>query len=74
MVAAFEDDIENVRALLLAGARVDFKDEDGDTAWDLTDEQEIEDLLVSYGYVPTESKARPTADDDDDDELTFDDD
>ncbi len=49
MEAADADNLEAVRALLLAGADVNLKDEDGETAFDLTTDEEIENLLESYG-------------------------
>jgi len=56
MNAADNDSIEKVRMLLEAGAKTDLKNDDGDTAWDLTTEEEIENLLVSYG---AEAKFKP---------------
>jgi hypothetical protein len=52
MNAAYEDDVESVRALLLGGAKVDLKDKEGETAYQLTSDEEIEALLVSYGATP----------------------
>ena len=53
MNAANFEELESVRALLLAGADVNFKNKDGESAWDLTAETEIEELLVSFGAVVT---------------------
>ena len=49
MEAADADNLENVRALLLAGADPNLKDNESETAYDLTTDEEIEKLLVSYG-------------------------
>ncbi len=49
MNAANNDSLEGVRMLLEAGAKADLKNNDGETAWDLTSDEEIQDLLVSYG-------------------------
>lgn len=49
MEAAENDDLESVRLLLEAGAEVNAGDAAGDSAWDLTSNDEIEKLLVSYG-------------------------
>jgi len=35
--------------LLLAGAMVNLRDKQGESAWDLTGNEDIEDLLVSFG-------------------------
>ena len=50
MMAAFRDDVEVVKVLLEAGANVHLKDKKGETAWDQTGDEEIEDLLVAYGF------------------------
>jgi hypothetical protein len=49
MEAVDGDDLEIVRALLLAGADVNLKNDEGETAWDLTSSDAVEDLLESYG-------------------------
>ncbi|HEY8562317.1 MAG TPA: ankyrin repeat domain-containing protein [Pyrinomonadaceae bacterium] len=49
MEAADADNLENVRALLAAGADANLKNEDGETACDLTTDEEIKKLLESYG-------------------------
>lgn len=49
MNAADNDILESVRLLLVAGAKVNLKNNEGETAWDMTSEDEIEELLVSFG-------------------------
>lgn len=49
MNAADGEMLENVRLLLLGGAKVNLRNKEGDSAWDLTGNDEIEDLLVSFG-------------------------
>ncbi|MEQ1922120.1 MAG: ankyrin repeat domain-containing protein [Pyrinomonadaceae bacterium] len=49
MNAAEANDLESVRALLLAGAKVNARNKEGDNAWDLTSDDEIEQLLASFG-------------------------
>ena len=49
MKAADKGDIESVRLLLISGANVNARDKEGDNAWDYADEDEIEELLVSFG-------------------------
>jgi hypothetical protein len=49
--AAYADDLEKVRMLLNAGAEVNAQNNDGETAYDETDVDEIEQLLVSFGAV-----------------------
>ncbi len=49
MKAADHGDIESVRLLLNAGADVNAIDKDGDNAWTYSDNEEIEDLLISFG-------------------------
>jgi len=61
MEAADADNLENVRALLVAGAAVSLKDNEGETAFDLTTDEEIEKLLESYG---AENTAAENAEDD----------
>ena len=49
MGAAGNDDLETVKMLLDAGANPNARDEDGETAIDKTDSEEIKRLLISYG-------------------------
>ena len=49
MEAAENDDLESVKLLLEAGAEVNARDKEGDSAWDLTSNDEIEQLLETYG-------------------------
>ena len=49
MNAANNGDLESVRALLSAGAKVNLRNKDGESAWDMTSNDDIEDLLVSFG-------------------------
>lgn len=49
MEAAENDDLESVKLLLDAGAKVNVRDKEGESAWDLTSDDEIEQLLESYG-------------------------
>ena len=49
MYAAEQDQLENVRVLLQAGADVNLKDDDGDTAMSLAYDKEVKELLMSYG-------------------------
>jgi ankyrin repeat protein len=49
--AAMEDNFKAMRILIEAGAKVNLKDEDGDTALDLTDDEKIRQLLIAYGAV-----------------------
>jgi Carboxypeptidase regulatory-like domain/Ankyrin repeats (3 copies)/Ankyrin repeats (many copies) len=49
MSAAEADELESVRVLLVAGAEVNARDKEGDSAWDLTSDDEVEKLLESYG-------------------------
>jgi hypothetical protein len=51
MIAASSNNVEAVKLLLGAGANVHLKDNDGDTAWDCTGDEEIENLLVAHGYI-----------------------
>lgn len=57
MEAAENDKLEAVRTLILAGADVNLKNEDDETAWDLTSEDEMEKLLESYGAKVPEKEA-----------------
>jgi Ankyrin repeats (3 copies)/Carboxypeptidase regulatory-like domain/Ankyrin repeats (many copies) len=52
MKAARGDNLESVRALLLAGANVNLKNTDGETALDLAGEDEVIEILKSYGTLP----------------------
>jgi len=47
-------ELENVKILLQAGADVNLKDDDGKTALSLSYDDEIEQLLLSYGAKPEE--------------------
>ena len=49
MKAADRENLENVRLLVMAGADVNLRDEEGDNAWDHTAEEAIESFLVSHG-------------------------
>ena len=49
MNAAENDDLEAVRLLLESGSEVNARDDEGESAWDLTSNDEIEELLESYG-------------------------
>lgn len=49
MNAAEKDDLEAVRLLLESGSEVNARDDEGESAWDLTSNDEIEELLESYG-------------------------
>ena len=51
MEAASNDDLETVRLLLESGAEVNAKNKQGETAWDLTTDDEVEELLVGYGAI-----------------------
>lgn len=57
MEAAESDKLEAVRTLILAGADINMKNEDEETAWDLTADDEIEKLLESYGAKVPEKEA-----------------
>lgn len=54
MNAANRDILESVRMLLQAGARVNAKNTDGETAIDLVSDEEIGNLLISYGALVKE--------------------
>ena len=49
MNAAEEGNLENVRALILAGADVNLENKEGETACDLAADEEVKMLLESYG-------------------------
>jgi ankyrin repeat protein len=59
MFAADEDKLETARILVLAGSDVNLKDSDGETAWDKTTDEELEQLLESYGAVIDEETPAP---------------
>lgn len=54
MSAVYGENLENVRILLEAGAKVDVKNNDDESALDLTENEEIRILLISFGATPTE--------------------
>ncbi len=54
MNAADANNLESVKALLLAGAKVNARNKEGDNAWDLASDDEVEQLLVSFGSEVTE--------------------
>lgn len=63
MKAAERNDMEMVRALIVAGADVNIKNNDDDTAWDLASDEQVEELLESYGGVgglPDDEQAEET--------------
>ena len=60
--AADNGQIESVRLLLIAGANVNNKNDEDETAWDQTGDEEIEALLVSYGAVTTEQEIETVSD------------
>lgn len=49
MRAAENGSVETVKMLLEAGAQVNAVNEDGDNAWDLTSNDEVKELLATYG-------------------------
>lgn len=49
MRAAESGGVETVKALLEAGAKVNAVNEDGDNAWDLASDDEVKELLATYG-------------------------
>ena len=55
MEAADAGNLENVRALLESGANVNIKNSDGETALNLANDEEIENLLTSYGATVKEN-------------------
>lgn len=64
MNAANNDLLESVRVLLLAHATVDLKNKEGETALELTSNEEIEQLLISFGAevkeLPEGNTSEPT--------------
>jgi hypothetical protein len=56
MNAASNGDIESVRLLLNFGSRVNDRNSDGESAWDLASDDEVKDLLASFG---AETKLKP---------------
>ena len=65
MEAANRDDIDAVRLLIERGAEVNTRDKEGDSAWDLTTDEEIEQLLESHGAIRRESDDEPGGSEDD---------
>lgn len=59
MNAADRNELENVRTLLLANASVNLHNNADETAWDLTTDEAIEELLVSYGAETRETGEAP---------------
>ncbi len=51
MIAAENENVEAVKTLLGSGADVNLKNLDDETAYDLASNDEIKDLLISYGAV-----------------------
>ena len=51
MEAAYEENLEAVKTLLEAGSNVDLSDKEGKTAFELSDTDEIKELLIAYGAV-----------------------
>jgi ankyrin repeat protein len=49
--AAMQDNYKAMRILIKAGANVNLRDSDGDSALDLADDEETEQLLIAYGAV-----------------------
>lgn len=58
MEAAYYDDLESVRSLINAGSNVNAKNKEGESAWDLTSNEEVENLLLSHGARPKRVKER----------------
>lgn len=54
MKAAYEDDLEKVKILILSGADLNLKNKEGDSAWDLTTDENIEKLLEIHGAIVEE--------------------
>ncbi len=52
--AAMLDNFKAMRVLIEAGADVNLRDSDGDSALDIVDNEEIEQLLIAYGAVVEE--------------------
>ena len=64
MRAAENDDIEIVRTLLQAGAQVNATDKNDKNAWDLSSNDEVKELLATYGArvkIVDEEKPSPAA-------------
>ena len=61
MNAAENDDLEAVRLLLESGSEVNARDDEGESAWDLTSNDEIEELLESYGAETKDDDEAETA-------------
>lgn len=60
MAAAEAGELENVRILLEAGADFDLKNNEGDTALSLADDEDIRQLLISYGAKPEPEEPEET--------------
>ena len=71
MEAASNDDLETVKLLLESGAEVNAKNKEGETAWDLTTDDEVEELLVTYGAEVHEADDESESADDDPPELVI---
>lgn len=52
LTAAMEENFKVMRVLIESGANVNLRDEDGDSALDITDDEEIRQLLIAYGAEP----------------------
>ncbi|HRI03931.1 MAG TPA: ankyrin repeat domain-containing protein [Pyrinomonadaceae bacterium] len=61
MRAAENGSVETVKMLLEAGAQVNAVNEDGDNAWDLTSNDEVKELLATYGSrVKVQDEEKPS--------------
>ena len=60
MYAADAENLETARVLVLAGANVNLKDNDNETAWDKTSNDELELLLETYGAVIDDESSAPS--------------
>ena len=61
MRAADNGNVETVKILLEAGAQVNAVNEDGDNAWDLSSNDEVKELLATYGSrVKIEDDEKPS--------------